>query len=154
MIAIKATVDLKASFAMLRRIKQIDTRATFKRIQPSAIHDQQQHDRATQGPDGAWPQLAPSTIARRMRPRGKSKTGKNRSWPTKLLGRLPKSLQSIPSKGSLIVRSRVKEFSLAHQGGAIVGHGSRLPRRQFLWISPWLLERARIEFLRAINRIP
>lgn len=154
MIAIKATINLKPTFAMLRRLKQIDTRAVFKRIQPSAIHDQQQHDRATAGPDGGWPGLAASTLERRTRPRGKSKTGKNRSWPTKLLGRLPKSLQPITSRQHLVIRSRVKEFSLAHQGGARVGHGARLPRRQFLWISPWLLERARIEFVRAMSMVP
>lgn len=154
MIAVSAKIDLKTSLLMLRRIKQLDTRAVFKRIQPSAIHDQQNHDRALRGPDGPWPALAASTIARRMRPRGKSKTGKNRSWPTKLLGRLPKSLQAIPSKMKLLVRSRVKEFSLAHQGGAIVGNGARLPRRQFLWISDWLLERCRVEFVRAMARLP
>lgn len=154
MIGIKATINLKPTFAMLKRVKNMDTRAVFKRIQPSAIHDQQQHDRATSGPDGAWPALAPSTIERRTRARGLSKAGKKRSWPTKLLGRLPKSLKPTASRLRLLVQSRVKEFSLIHQQSGIAGHGARIPRRQFLWISPWLIERARVEFLRALSRVP
>lgn len=150
LIDVKVTVNLGGAFRMLSRMQRIDVRKTFKRVEPSARHDQQQHDRALEGPDGRWPQLAASTIERRTRPRGRDKKGRNRSWPTKLLGRMPKSIQSITSSKSLIIRSRVKKFSMVHQAGGIVGHGARIPRRQYLWISQWLKDRTRIEFMRAL----
>ena len=152
MIDIKATVNVRGVMAMLGRIEKIDVRKTFRRVEPSARYDQQHHDRATRAPDGPWPHLAASTLERRTRPRGRDKKGRQRSWPTKLLGRMPKSLQSIVKSRALTVLSRVKKFSMVHQAGATVGHGAWIPRRQFLWISPWLLERTRVEFQRALAR--
>lgn len=154
MIAISARVDIRGSLGMLKRIAALDIRQTFKRLVPSAQYDQERHDRALEGPDGKWPALAASTLERRSRPRGRDRKGKNRSWPTKLLGRMPKAIRSVPTNRSLTVLSRIARFSMVHQAGGRAGHGARIPRRQYLWISPWLLRRAAEEFQRALNRIP
>lgn len=154
MIAISARVDLRGSLAMLSRIAKVDIKQTFKRIEPSARADQQKHDRELEGPDGKWPPLAASTLERRTRPRGRDKKGKNRSWPTKLLGRMPKAIRSTPTNRSLTVRSRIARFGYIHQAGGRAGHGARIPRRQYLWISSWLLRQVEEQFRRALNRIP
>ena len=152
MIDIKIRVKVTGALQMIDRLGRIDVKKTFDRIKPSAKHDQDQHDRALQGPDGPWPSYAASTLARRARKRGRDKRGRQRSWPAKMLGRFPKSIQAISSSRSLIVRSRIAKFSLVHQEGGRAGHGANIPRRQFLWISAWLRERTRVEFQRALDR--
>lgn len=147
MDGIKVTVRIGGVLDMFSRLKRIDTKAVLRTLRKPATVDLRQHDTAARGPDGAWPRLAVSTVARRAK-MTKTKSGRRRK-PNKLLGRLPKALQSIVSERSLIMRSRVK-WSMAHQKGAIVGRGSRLPRRQFMWISVWLRGQARDAFVKAL----
>ncbi len=139
MIGVKATIRIGGIMDTFRRLSRPDLKQTFKEMQGPARFDQRDHDNKELAPDGSWPALHPSTVARRAR---MAKSKRRRAKPRKLLGRLPKAMQNIVSAKSLIVRSRVK-WSLAHQKGAIVGRGSRLPRRQFMWISDWLKGQAR-----------
>lgn len=147
---IRAVVRFGSVINMFDRLRKIDMKETFLELRGPARFDQRHHWRKDEAPDGHWPGLARSTLERRKRPRGRGKDGRNRSWPKKLLGRFPNALQSIASSKSLIVRSRVKRFSMIHQEGGRAGHGARIPRRQYLWISHWLVMQARKAFEKAL----
>jgi len=116
------------------------------------VFDQRHHWRKDEAPWGHWPGLAASTLERRTRRRGRDKKGRNRSWPKKLLGRFPTAVKSIASAKSLIVESRVKRFSMIHQQGGRAGHGARIPSRQYMWISEWLLQQAQKAFTKALQK--
>lgn len=139
---IKATVRYGNVLNMFDRLRKVDIKDAFLELRGPARFDQRHHWRKDEAPDGQWPGLAASTLERRTRPRGRGKDGRRRSWPKKLLGRFPTALQSIASARSLIVKSRVKRFSMIHQEGGRAGHGARIPRRQYLWISDWLRQQA------------
>lgn len=147
MIDVKLTVRLGGVRDMLARIAHVNIKETLREARVPTRLDQKDHDRKETGPDGSWPQLASSTRARYAR-----RPGGKRGFQYKLLGRLPKALNSRVTGNSLIFFSRVTKWSMAHQKGAIVGHGARLPRRQFLWISPTLKRIVRIMFERALKR--
>lgn len=91
--------------------------------------DQKEHAKAKSGPDGAWPARAASTLA--------SYAAHHRK-PGKLLGRLPIAVSYRATLTSVIGESRVG-WSQAHADGAIVGHGAKLPAREFLYISDKLM---------------
>lgn len=150
--AIHARVHIGSIQTMFNRVARIDTRKVFNDLKGPMRFDQRHHWRKDEAPDGHWPPLAASTQERRSRPRGRGKNGKNRSWPTKLLGRFPTSLQILASKKSLIARSRIKKFDYIHQAGGVAGHGARIPRRQYLWISEFLLKQTRDFFNKALAR--
>lgn len=145
-IKISATVKLHGIEAAARRLTRLEKTKVFREARGPARFDQNHHDRKEEGPDGHWPALHPSTIARYAK---LARSKRRRSKPRKLLGRLPKALISIVTSQSLIVRSRVP-WASAHQNGAIVGRGARLPRRQFLWISDWLVTRTAQLFREAL----
>lgn len=149
---VRFTVRIGSIRDLFTRLSRVDLKESFKELRGPARFDQRHHWRKDEAPDGHWPGLAASTLERRTRPRGRGKDGRNRSWPKKLLGRFPTSLQMIPSAKSLIVRSRVKRFSLVHQRGGTAGHGARIPRRQYLWISFFLKMQAKKEFEKALLR--
>jgi phage gpG-like protein len=131
LLAVKGSVKLLGIEQAFRRLGAPDRRKAFKESASHARQDQLLHDIKSEGPDGRWPELHPSTKARYAK---KAKTSRRRAKPRKLLGRLPKALQTLISPNSLIVRSRVK-WAYVHQAGGTAGHGARIPRRQFLWIS-------------------
>lgn len=89
--------------------------------------DQRNHKRAREGSAGAWQPLAASTIA------AASSHGKRKSARS-ILGKLPSAVQYKTTPMSVSGMSRVA-WSGAHQDGATVGHGAKLPAREFLWIS-------------------
>jgi len=157
-IDVKARVTITGPLSMLRHIARFDPRPVFQTLRKFANADQRQHDTANRAPDGPWPQLAASTVLRNRYNRtvkglkGKRTIRLGGSTKHKLLGRVPKALQDIVSSRSLIVRNRVR-WGLAHQAGAIVGHGARLPRRQFEWISRWLLRMTEEKFTEALQAL-
>lgn len=149
-------LDLKLGRVImgLERIAKADMRRAFNELKGPARFDQRHHERHEEAPDGKWPPLAASTVARRARIQAKKK--RRARVTNKLLGRLPGALMMRATARSLQILSRVTRWSMAHQKGAVVGHGARLPRRQFLWISDWLKGRARhvfeLELLKAWER--
>lgn len=146
-------VDIRQVVGAFEKLKRIDTKKILLEVRGPVRWDQGRHYRDEASPDMKWPRLAASTIERRRRPRGiNRRTGKRLSWPKRLMGRFPTALQTKVSTYELVVLSRVKRFSLAHQQGATVGRGSRLPRRQFLWVSPWLLGEIKKRFEEALNK--
>jgi phage gpG-like protein len=84
--------------------------------------DQREHAKKNEGPDGGW---APRKAKSRRR----------------LLGRLPGAVKVTMTSTSVSAVSSVR-WSGAHQDGAVVGRGVRLPARPFLWASEGLQTRA------------
>jgi phage gpG-like protein len=148
---VRATVHLGGVRSLFSRLAHIDTRKVFTDLKGPATFDLRHHWRKDEAPWGHWPGLAASTLERRTRPRGRSKDGKNRSWPKRLLGRFPTAIKHIVSKKSLVVESRVKRFSMIHQAGGTAGHGARIPSRQYMWISDFLAEQVRKAFEKALR---
>ncbi len=149
---LQATVRYGSVKLLFTNLRNVDLRKTFLDLRGPARFDQRHHWRKEESPEGHWPGLAASTRERRTRRRGRDKSGRKRNWARKLMGRFPNALQSIASSRSLIIRSRVKRFSMVHQKGGRVGHGARLPARQYLWISDWLRNRAATLFAQALQR--
>jgi hypothetical protein len=163
---VKATVYVGDVLKMFRRLGKVDTRKVFLELRGPARFDQRKHDREEHSPSRKWPALAASTVARNryartsVRKGGKNK-GKRytlskawtRPYAKKLLGRMPSALRVNVTIRALTIRSRGKAgLGMSHQAGAIVGHGARVPQRQFLWISPWLGEQARKAFEKALTK--
>lgn len=151
-VNVRAVVYLGSVRSMFARLSRLDVRRTFNDLKGPAVFDQRHHWNKIEAPWGKWPPLAPSTLERRTRPRGKDKKGRNRSWPKRLLGRFPTAVKSIASGKSLVVESRVKRFSMIHQEGGTAGHGARIPSRQYMWISEWLLQQAEKAFTKALQK--
>lgn len=153
MVDVRAVVYLGSVRNLFARLSRIDIKKTFNNLKGPAVFDQRHHWNKVEAPWGKWPGLAPSTLERRTRPRGiNRRTGKRQSWPKRLLGRFPTAVKSIASGKSLVVESRVKRFSMIHQKGGIAGHGARIPSRQYLWISEWLLQQAEKAFIKALRK--
>lgn len=151
-VDVRAVVYLGSVRSMFARLSRLDVKRTFNELKGPAVFDQRHHWNKIEAPWGKWPGLAPSTLERRTRKRGRDKKGRNRSWPTRLLGRFPTAVKSTASGKSLVVESRVKRFSMIHQEGGIAGHGAHIPSRQYLWISEWLIRQAEKAFLKALKK--
>lgn len=147
---LKATVRYGSVKLMFANLRNVDMKKTFSDLRGPARFDQRHHWRKEESPDGHWKGLAASTRARRQFRRGRGKNGKRQNWSRKLMGRFPNALQSIVTAQKLVIRSRVRKFSMVHQKGGRIGRGARLPSRQFLWISNWLVEHASKAFERAL----
>lgn len=144
---INVEVDIRTIVGAFDKIRKLDTRKVLSDLRGPARFDQRHHWRKEESPQGHWRALAASTVERRKRKRGiDRKSGKVRNWPKKLMGRFPTALQSIVRREELIIKSRVRRFSMIHQEGGIAGHGARIPSRQYLWISPWLIGQIRSYF--------
>lgn len=144
MIDVDAKVDLRKVQNALRRLQLAgkDLRPVFAASRKNVRVDQRDHAKGEHGPDGKWPALARSTLAKKTRQgkgrRHKGKKKRKRRVFPKMLGRLPRSFDIRFDRQRLVAKSRAK-WSGAHQSGAIVGRGSRLPERSFLWASTSLL---------------
>lgn len=141
-----------------RAIETVETRAkrlgpAFRELRKPFRADQASHAKSEEGPNGKWPARSPLTEARRRaRNRGVRQTkamktialrkATKRSTPKRLLGRLPGAVAY--KVGELFIRatSFAKKIGGAHQQGATVGRGVRLPKREFLWPSAKLLDTA------------
>ncbi len=91
--------------------------------------DQKNHKRAQASSSGSWAPRSAATIA--------AKHGK-RKLARSILGKLPTAVAYKVTPHSITATSRVR-WSGAHQDGATVGHGARVPAREFLWISDEML---------------
>lgn len=135
---IYATIRLGGLVAAFEHMRKLDIKAVFLKFRKPMHYDQRDHRDRQRGPNGPWQQLAASTKARYAR------EGRRRN--RRILARLPNARYTIVTSRSIRMRSRVR-WSLAHQDGPTrVGHGARLPQRQFLWISKRLMQEARRYF--------
>lgn len=132
--------EVERSFdAMIRRGRNLGQ--AFRVIKPEMRADQRDHARAGEGPEGAWEPLAQSTLEKR------ASMGRLRRRP---LGRLTAAVTYAASKDGVIARSKVP-WSGAHQDGAVVGRGSHLPARPFLWLSDKLISKAKEVIARVVE---
>jgi len=114
--------------AMERRGRALG--AAFHALKKPMALDQRDHAKKRMGPQGPWRPQAASTRARRL------SSPKHR--PARLLGRLPLAIKYASTATSVSGTSRVA-WSGAHADGTRVGHGARLPAREFHWISNAML---------------
>lgn len=142
MPALDITVDLgdveEGLAAMEHRARALGP--TLHSLAKPMKDDQRNHKVAKEGPDGAWPARAASTIARAH--------GK-RKLPRSPLGRLPTAVKWDVGPSSISGTSKVR-WSGAHQDGDRVGRGSKLPARPFLWLSDEFVNLARGELAGAL----
>lgn len=92
--------------------------------------DQRDHASGKEGPDGKWPPRSAATIKAARKGSGR---------PRRFMGRLTTAVDYLAQHKQVIGRSKIP-WSGAHQEGATVGKGVKLPARPFLWISDRLLE--------------
>lgn len=123
-----------------------DLRPILRELRKPVVDDQRDHRKKREGSDGKWPALATST---RDRYRQMRRAG--RKPPRGLLGRLPAAFKIRFERKRLVLESRVKRFSRAHQEGLRVRHG-RLPKREYYWISRSLLAAAQDVVVRELAK--
>jgi len=142
-IDLKVDVRLELVEAALQRMNRLgrNLRPLFRAVRKDMRVDQVEHRKRQEGPDGSWPRLAPGTVEKRYQRPGKQgrkrRRGRRRRDP-RILGRLPTAMDVRSDAVSVRAVSRVP-WSGAHEDGATVGHGSRIPKREFLWTSGKLL---------------
>lgn len=130
-----ATIDLTDVERGLREMSRAGKNLgpVFKALRPLLKVDQREHAKARSASDGAWPARAKSTLTE-YRKRGKTRHPRP-------LGKLLTAVQYVAKRDSVTARSLIP-WSGAHQEGAVVGHGAKLPAREFLWISNTFLDKA------------
>lgn len=139
LVNIHADVRIGGVLMAFSYLTRTDFRQTFLRLRKPMHWDQMDHKARQRGPTSPWQQLAPSTLAKY------AKLGKRRN--RRILAKLPNARQTEVTSKALIMKSRVRRWSNAHQDGPTrVGRGARLPQRQFLWISDGLRKEARLQF--------
>lgn len=127
MIAARVNLGpLQRAFNTLRRP---DLRPAWKEARKPLRADIRDHRKKQEGPDGTWSPRAAATKAR---------SGKN-GRARRLLGKLPTALTTLSDRRRVALRSRVA-WSDVHRTGGTVGHGARVPARDFLWASGQVLE--------------
>lgn len=137
--------DLQAGIRDVAKAAELLPRV-FKRLVGDMRRDQQEHAQKEEGPDGTrWPartsQATPKLFAKAKR---KTKTQPARFEIVKyggLLGALPDMIQ-VRSLGLSVWARHPVAWATAHADGGVVGRGSRLPARPFLYVSQGLADRA------------
>jgi hypothetical protein len=159
--------DVDRGFAeMARRADTVST--VFHALKRPARQDQEDHARRAMGPDGPWPRRSVATamksddrsakvrLSRRRNKKWAFDSKKSGAWSRGtqistmtvryakakgLLGTLPRStVYSVRGGDELVAGVRRPDWAGAHNTGAVVGRGARLPRREFLWWSDRFLE--------------
>lgn len=144
---------MKAAAGEMRRV--------MVALKPFARKDQESHAIARMSSTGPWPARARTTLdkvekrsrlvvvktqtTRRKRNAAGNLTGGakivTRKRATEPLGSIPKSVRLRARADELIGDSTIG-WAGAHNKGATVGRGSRIPMREFLWWSPPFVELA------------
>ncbi len=145
-------IDLRKLDKAIKRAEKagIDLRPAFRKLRTPLRKDQREHMRAQSGPGGKWPNLAPSTRAKRLKmggvrgaltKKGKLRKGAKRKLNFMLSSKLLKGAKIKVRPKSIEIRSKVKWAGI-HQEGGRAGRGAQLPARTFMWISDELGRRA------------
>lgn len=129
---------------MQKRAREMS--ALFRRIAPLLKADQAEHARREEGPGGGWQPRASPKNERKVnvfREVKKRKGGLTARYFTVdgLLGALPEILQVRAVGFSAYAKSPIR-WAGAHQHGATVGRGAKIPARPFVWVSPELQAKA------------
>lgn len=122
---VAVTFDFRDAFAGLSALEHVHLGKAFQALKAPLRADQKEHATSKVGPESTWPPRASSTT---------ESYAHRKKHPRKLMGKLPTAVSYAASGGGISATSRAT-WSEAHQTGAVVGHGARLPARPFLWIS-------------------
>jgi hypothetical protein len=131
---------------MIARSKALQVE--LRKLRPALQSDLREHASSESSPEGSWPRRSSVAEVRASARRAKVVRGRARKagkrvgarqavsfrGGSQLLGQLPDTVIVRQKRGSLIARSPVP-WSGAHNEGATVGRGSRLPARGFVFIS-------------------
>jgi hypothetical protein len=126
---VEAKVSLRFVERALNSLRRPDLRPAWKEARAPLRADIKDHRQKQAGPSGAWAGRAESTRERRQY------AGRR---PRKLLGKLPTALSTISDRRRVAMRSRVA-WSEVQRSGGTVGHGAKIPARDFLWASQQVL---------------
>jgi len=116
--------DVRRGLRQMRRAGK-DLRPVLRRLKRPLREDLEEHADSERGPDGSWPRRAPRT----QRPHHD------------LLGKLP-SANTIRQRGQSLQGQNPIPWSAAHNDGDVVGRGSIIPSRPFLFFSDSFLDQA------------
>jgi hypothetical protein len=147
------TVDISDVLRGLDAMKArgMDLRPVFSGVRKALKDDQAEHFQNAEGPDGPWQPRAASTEARAAhqmlnatRRRGKlrgTRQRRSRANRRRPLGRFRavSAYRFIVTRQSLEMRPR-GPWAGVHQFGGVVGKGSVIPARPFLWASDSLVD--------------
>lgn len=156
MSLIDVRIDLADVDRAIRESKALagELGRVFRALKPWAKRDQLDHAARTQGPDGPWPVRARATLERRQQrsrvvvtrqtTRARKGAGAGAAivtrqraiWP---LGTLPRSIRYRAERDALRASSGIA-WAQAHIDGLTVGHGAKLPARDYLWFSDPFLD--------------
>ena len=128
--------DLERGLAGLIRASR-DLLPMFREARKPLRADQIEHARQQMGPDGKWPARSPFTEERqRRRATGRKAKQRKKARRRRMLGKLPGAIKVTADRNRVAATSLVP-WSAVHQrkSGGIVGRGSRIPGRPFLWPS-------------------
>lgn len=123
---IGATVNLSSVMHAFDRLKRTDGRKVFRTARKPMREDLREHSRSQSAPTRRWPPLAATTLVRR----GRARTGRSR----RLLGRIP-GAHKLTSGVDFVRATWLRPWFRVHRRGGVVGHGSKIPARDFAWIS-------------------
>lgn len=144
MIDVDSFVDLRDVENGLRRMQLAgaDLKPVFKASRKAMRADMRDHAKKKQSSSGTWPAMARSTLEHRKQRKGKQGRPRKRPLrrPLRPLGKLPAANRLEYTARSIKMISRVP-WSGVHNNplGGRVGHGSRIPGREYLWASSGLL---------------
>lgn len=134
MAELDVTIDLSDVRQGMRAMtRQAESRAAifFGELRRPAREEVREHRDAKRGPAATWPPRATSTRARAQRGgRPRRRKGASRG----LLGRLPAMYQAKAQRDGLLMTHRVP-WSSIHDEGGVAGHGARIPRRRFAFLT-------------------
>ncbi len=125
-MVIEARVDLGPLDRVLNALRKPDLRPAWNEAKKPLRADIADHRNRQKGPDGSW---APRASSTRLR-----SAGKRRGRPRKILGKLPTALITKSDRRKIAMASRVP-WSEVQRSGGTVGHGARIPARNFLYAS-------------------
>lgn len=139
---IETKVNLGLVDRLLSSLRRPDLRPAWKEAKQPLRRDIRDHRQKREGPSGSWAARAASTKER----------ARYGDRPRRILGRLPTALQTIATRRSVAMKSRVAWSEVQRSGGA-VGRGSRIPARDFLWASGLALDAIAQIVARHLERI-
>lgn len=106
-------------------LRNPDLRPAWRVARKPIRADLREHANKESGPGGSW--APPSAATKRRQAQGRKR-------PRKMLGRLPGALRTAAQRSKFLVTWRTA-WAEAQRLGGVVGHGARLPGRDWAYIS-------------------
>jgi phage gpG-like protein len=129
-LVIEARVKLGPLQSLFDLVKRPDLRPVWREARKPLREDIKAHRKAQSSEGGKWAPRAASTRERMGR----------RGARRRMLGKLTTALQTTSDRRHVGMKSRVPWSDVHRTGGRVGRAGSRLPARDFLWVSRGALE--------------